>query len=173
MSLTRNFNNLIETITRYSYKLNNYSEESFQLKKHPDVWSPAEVYAHITTANRITVKGMKKALNGEATEDSSSLSFQARVIFFTGQIPAGRKAPEVIVKRTPQINSIAEAKNILDELESELNEIWEKRYSWSKTQKLRHPALGMLNNKQWIKFMLIHSKHHLRQLDRIRDLKSS
>ena len=171
MSLKSNFNRLIEAITRYSYKLNNYTEESFQLKKHPDVWSPAEVYAHITTANRLTVKGMKKASNADATEDNSSLTWAARVIFLTGKFPAGRKAPDVIVKRTPELKSIADAKNALDELESELNEVWDMRHSWSKTQKLKHPALGMLNNEQWIKFMLIHSKHHLKQLDRIRAMK--
>ena len=171
MSLKSNFNRLIEAITRYSYKLNNYTEESFQLKKHTDVWSPAEVYAHITTANRLTVKGMKKASNADATEDNSSLTWAARVIFLTGKFPAGRKAPDVIVKRTPELKSIADAKNALDELESELNEVWDMRHSWSKTQKLKHPALGMLNNEQWIKFMLIHSKHHLKQLDRIRAMK--
>jgi len=173
MSLTRNYNALIDTITKYSYKLNNYSEQSFQHKINETIWSPAEVYAHIITANRVTVKGMMKAINGEATEDKSPLSWPARAIFFTGRIPKGRKAPEVIVKRTPKLNSIAEAKNMLDELESELNEVWESRYSWSKTQKLRHPALGMLNNEQWVKFMVIHAKHHLKQLDRIRDMKSS
>lgn len=171
MSLKSNFNRLIEAITRYSYKLNNYTEESFQLKKHTDVWSPAEVYAHITTANRLTVKGMKKASNADATEDNSSLTWATRVIFLTGKFPAGRKAPDVIVKRTPELKSIADAKNALDELESELNEVWDMRHSWSKTQKLKHPALGMLNNEQWIKFMLIHSKHHLKQLDRIRAMK--
>lgn len=171
MSLKNNFNALIETITRYSYKLNNYTEESFQHKIQADIWSPAEVYAHITTANRLTVKGMKKAINNEATEDSSSLSWPARIIFLTGRFPAGRKAPDVIVRRTPELKSIAEAKYALDELESELNEVWDFRHSWSKTQKLKHPALGMLNNQQWIKFMLIHSKHHLKQLDRIRSMK--
>ncbi len=168
MSVQGKFNKLLDVITRYAYKLNNYTEESFVAKKHEDVWSAAEVYAHITTANKLSVMGMHKAILGEATEDSNSLSWKARVIFFTGRIPSGRKAPESVIKRTPKFNSIAEAKNALDDLESELNAVWDNRNSWSKTQKMRHPALGYLNNEQWISFMLIHSKHHLKQLARIR-----
>lgn len=168
MSLTKKYNQILEAIARYSYKLNGFTDETFLAKKEEGVWSPAEVYAHIISANRITIKGMHKALNGEGTEDSSPLSFKARVIFFTGRIPKGRKVPEVIEKRTPKINSIAEAKQMLDLLESELNEIWDKRDLWSDTQKLKHPALGLMNNSQWIKFMYIHSMHHLKQLDRIK-----
>jgi uncharacterized damage-inducible protein DinB len=168
MSSQKNFNKLIEVITRYAYKLNNYTEESFVEKKHEDVWSAAEVYAHITSANRLSIRGMHKAMLGEATEDSNPLSWQARIIFFLGRIPRGRKAPELLVKRTPKLNSIAEAKNALDDLESELNEIWDSRFKWSKTQKMRHPALGYLNNDQWISFMIVHSNHHLKQLARIR-----
>lgn len=168
MSAKRNFNKLIEVVTRYAYKLNNYTEESFLAKKQEDVWSAAEVYAHITAANRLSVRGMHKAMLGEATEDKNPLSWKARIIFFLGRIPAGRKAPELLQKRTPKFNSIADAKNALDELESELNEVWDNRHAWSKTQKMRHPSLGYLNNEQWIRFMIVHSNHHLKQLARIR-----
>lgn len=168
MSLTSKYNELIDVVTKYAYKLNNYTEESFLRKKQDDIWSAAEVYAHITSANRLTVKGMHKMLKGEATEDSSPLSWKAKVMFFFGSIPYGRKAPEVVIRRTPKYNGIADAKSALDDLEAELMEIWENRHSWSKTQKLKHPSLGLLNSEQWIRFMLLHSKHHLKQLDRIR-----
>ena len=77
MSAKRNFNKLIEVVTRYAYKLNNYTEESFLAKKQEDVWSAAEVYAHITAANRLSVRGMHKAMLGEATEDKNPLSWKA------------------------------------------------------------------------------------------------
>lgn len=170
MSLAKKYNEILEVIARYSYKLNGYTEESFLAKKQEGVWSPAEVYAHIISANRMTIKGMKKLVAKEGTEDHSSLPFRARLILFTGRIPAGRKVPEVVEKRTPKINSIAEAKEQLDLLEGELNEIWDQRELWTETQKLKHPALGLMNNVQWLKFMLIHSKHHLKQLDRIKAL---
>lgn len=168
MSLNRNYNSLIDVIKNYSYKLNSFSEESFQFKYEVNTWSSAEVYAHIITANKLSLRGMLKAQLGEATEDISPLSWSARLIFFTGRIPKGRKVPELFKNRTPQFNSIAEAKSALDDLENELNNLWDNRNLWSKTQKIKHPALGLLNNEQWIKFMLIHSKHHLKQLKRIK-----
>ena len=168
MSLNRQYILLIDVIKNYSYKLNSFNEESFQFKYDVNTWSSAEVYAHIITANKLSLKGMLKAQLGEATEDSSPLSWSARLIIFTGRIPKGRKVPELFIKRTPKFNSITEAKNALDELEYELNNLWDNRNLWSKTQKIKHPALGLLNNNQWMKFMFIHSKHHLKQLKRIK-----
>jgi hypothetical protein len=164
---TRNFNILIQTLEEYRRRLAVYSEEDFLLKTNPDVWSPAEVYAHILSANRLTVRGMQKAAEGNATEDPSKLGLKAFFILTFERFPKGRKVPEVVLKRTPKFNSITDAKEALEALVSELNKIWESNHSWSKTQKQKHPALGMLNNWQWIKFMKIHSKHHLKQLDRI------
>jgi hypothetical protein len=38
----------------------------------------------------------------------------------------------------------------------------------SPANKYKHPRLGMLNAKQWFKFIRIHLQHHLKQLDRIK-----
>ena len=164
---SRNFNILIQTIEEYRRRLGTYSESKFVEKINPEVWSPAEVYAHIISANRLTVRSMQKAVEGNATEDNSSLPWKARLILFTGRFPKGRKVPEVVAKRTPQFLAIADAREATEALLMELNDIWKSHEQWSPTQKLKHPALGLLNNKQWIKFMKIHSKHHIKQLDRI------
>ncbi len=161
------YHKLLAGIEEYSTRLSNYSEEAFFRKYSDEVWSPAEVYAHIISANRLTIRGMHKAIAGEATKDSGSLSWKTRLIFLLGSIPAGRKVPEVIKKRTPHYSSKSEAEQALVELKKELTEIWEKRDLWPADQKLKHPALGLLNNNQWISFMAIHTKHHLKQLDRI------
>lgn len=166
---SRNFNILIQTIEEYRRRLTTYSEETFVAKPNPEVWSPAEVYAHIISANRLTVRSMQKAVEGVATEDNGSLPWKARLLLLTGRFPKGRKVPEVVAKRTPQFLSIADAREATEALLTELNDIWKSHAQWSPTQKLKHPVLGLLNNKQWISFMKIHSKHHVKQLDRIKN----
>lgn len=164
---SRNYHILVHTMEEYRRRLSVYSEDSFLKKTNSEKWSPAEVYAHILSANRLSVRGMKKAAEGHGTEDNSPTQWNAKLIFLLGKLPKGRKVPEVVQKRTPQYHSIADAKEALEAFFTELAEVWQSRTKWSKTQKMKHPALGMLNNNQWIKFMKIHSKHHLRQLDRI------
>lgn len=166
MSL-RSYSILLTALEDYRRRLAEYSEEVFVKKISDEVWSPAEVYAHIISANRLTIKGMHKAYEGNATEDSNGLSFKTWLILSFGKFPKGRKVPEVVQRRTPKFENKADAKNALEALINELNDIWSSNEQWSKTQKLKHPALGLLNNRQWIKFMKIHSKHHLKQLDRI------
>jgi len=37
----------------------------------------------------------------------------------------------------------------------------------SKSQKAKHPRLGLLHARQWLRFIEIHTKHHEKQLYRI------
>ncbi len=166
----KQYKGLLSATQEYRKRLDSYTETEFMKKANADTWSAAEVYAHIISANRMTVRGMHKAAEGNATEDNSALTWSARLIMFFERFPKGRKVPEVVQKRTPRVNSIAEAIEITDSLINELNELMLTYPKWSRTQKLKHPVLGMLNNFQWIKFMKIHSKHHLKQLDRIKNL---
>lgn len=170
MMQDKQYRGLVSAILEYRQRLNTYTDVEFLRKANADTWSAAEVYAHIISANRMTVRGMHKAAEGNATEDSSNLPWKARFILFFEKFPKGRKVPEVVQKRTPAINTIAEAIESTESLMKELDELMATYTKWTKTQKLKHPALGMLNNYQWLKFMKIHSKHHLKQLDRIKNL---
>ncbi len=170
MITDRQYNGLVAAIQEYRKRLDTYSESEFLKKANADTWSAAEVYAHIISANRMTVRGMLKAAEGNATEDNNSLPWNARLLLFFEKFPKGRKVPEAVQKRTPVFISIAEAIESIESLGKELNELMLSHAKWSKTQKLKHPALGMLNNFQWLKFMKIHSTHHLKQLDRIKNL---
>lgn len=167
MSTTSTHKKLLRDLEQYESRLTTFSNEDFIKKPHSDVWSPAEVYAHIISANRLTIKAMEKAVRGEMTEDHSPLSWKARMIFLLNRIPKGRKVPAAIEARTPKYASIQEAREHLSALISELKEIYNKRNDWQKYQKFKHPALGMMNNEEWLSFMRTHTRHHLKQLDRV------
>jgi hypothetical protein len=164
MSITSNYTALKKLIDRYESLLNNFSEEEFTRKISEGKWSKAEVYAHIISANRMTIKAMLKAANGEAKENSDSLSWPARIIFLLNKMPKGRKVPAVVEARTPKFLNKQDAYEAINNLKIELDEVYVIREKWSKTQKNNHPALGPLNNAQWLAFMKVHTLHHLKQV---------
>ena len=164
MSITSNYTALKKLIDRYESLLNNFSEEEFTKKVNEGKWSKAEVYAHIISANRMTVKSMSKAANGEAKENSDSLSWPARIIFLLNKMPKGRKVPAVVEARTPKFLNKQDAYEAIKNLKLELEEVYAVRQNWSETQKNNHPALGPLNNAQWLAFMKVHTLHHLKQI---------
>lgn len=164
MSTKSNYTSLKKLIGKYESLLNNFSEEEFLQKPNADKWSKAEVYAHIVSANRLTIRAMGKAARGEATESNQSLSWPARIIFFFNKMPKGRKVPAVIEARTPKYQSKQEALEAIHQLNNELDEVYATRANWSKSQKNNHPALGPLNNSEWLVFMKVHTSHHLKQV---------
>ena len=167
MSISSTCNKTLRDLEKYESRLTTFTNEDFIKKPHSDVWSPAEVYAHIISANRLTIKAMEKAVRGEMTDDYSPLSWKARFIFLLNRIPKDRKVPAAIEARTPKYTSIQEAQEHLRALIAELKEICNKQNDWKKHQKFKHPALGMMNNEEWLQFMRAHTRHHLKQLDRI------
>ena len=164
MSIKSNYESLKKLIDRYETLLTTFSEEEFVKKITEHKWSKAEVYAHIISANRMTIKAMVKAANGEAKENTDSISWSARIIFLINRMPKGRKVPAVVEARTPKFNSKQDAYDAIHHLKTDLDEVYALRESWSKTQKNNHPALGPLNNSQWLAFMKVHTLHHLKQV---------
>lgn len=164
MSIASNYKSLKKLINQYESLLSNFSEDEFVKKITDERWSKAEVYAHIISANRMTIKAMVKAAKGEAKENSDSLSWPARIIFLLNKMPKGRKVPAVVEARTPKFLNKQDAYEAISNLQLELDEVYASRESWSKTQKNNHPALGPLNNSQWLAFMKVHTLHHLKQV---------
>ena len=167
MNSKQNYTLLVKNILKYQNRLATYSEESFTKKKADGIWSPAEVYAHILAANNMTSLSLKKIINKEATLTDAVIPFKAKLLLWSGRFPKGRKVPAVVEARTPKINSIADAQQSIDVCLKQLQEIWDLKSEWNQDYKIKHPVLGYLTINQWIRFMLIHTKHHYKQLDRV------
>lgn len=166
MNLKRNYHQLQEAIKEYRLRLQSYSEEKFSQKPSPGEWSLAQVYAHILTANLLTLRAMQKCIAGTAVETNEKIAWKARWILWLGRFPKGRKVPPAVEERTPIYDKQKSYESIEEFLEK-IEELYASHSHWSRTQKIKHPALGLLNCYEWIRFMQIHSIHHLNQLDRI------
>jgi hypothetical protein len=116
--------------------------------------------------------------------DSSALGFESRsdkpgmqrrrgkfvenvarfVVLNTGYIPPGRKAPEqtrpeVAPDRNRTVAKLRGAVARFLELERRLLPRREHDLF------LKHPALGDMTLREWMRFHVVHTRHHLKQLD--------
>ncbi|HUJ95265.1 MAG TPA: DUF1569 domain-containing protein [Terriglobales bacterium] len=143
-----------------------------ELTRHPEgKWSAGEVLEHLYLSYTGTVKGFarcldaRKPLGGRPTPKQR---FQVFVVTGLGYFPSGREAPKVArPKGLPSeqvLNDIAIQITRMDELISQC----EAEYGRS-VKLLDHPFLGPLTAQQWRKLHWLHGRHHLRQIQRLRE----
>jgi hypothetical protein len=91
------------------------------------------------------------------TEFQPKWNFPKFMVFTTGKIPRGKaKAPKVVIP-----THVATQEELKAKLEAAKNNIL-KLNSFSKNQFFKHPFFKDLNVKQTEKFLVIHTKHHLK-----------
>ncbi|MBS7566586.1 DinB family protein [Mucilaginibacter sp. Bleaf8] len=151
----------------YRERLENISEERFTETPPGGGWSYAEVYSHILQANLGSSIAAEKCCNKTATSTDKGLNWKGRLVFLLGQITPGRhQAPPQAAALAKKISK-EEARNLIVRLRKRVDELAPQICKASADYKVNHPGLGMLNAVQWLKFIRMHTVHHLKQLDRI------
>ena len=134
-------------------------------------WSSAEVLEHLARAFGGTVKGMQRALALPKPE-CRTMTFLERlkiaVVVHCGYFPPGRKSPEMVVPRgipaAEAVNFIRANLRAMDEAIVQC----EQKFG-SRCKIFPHPVLGPLTIPEWRKFHLVHTRHHMRQIARMRE----
>jgi Protein of unknown function (DUF1569) len=141
-----------------------------QINWHPPAkWSAAQILDLYLTYTG-TVKGFGRILESGTPKASSPTwknRLQATVVVNLGYLPSGREAPvhsrpkgvpaeKVVAEITPQIALMDE---VFAQCAAKFGPL---------TRVLDHPFLGPLSVHQWRKFHLVHGRHHLKQLRRLR-----
>jgi len=147
-----------------------------QLTRHPaeGKWSAAEILEHLSRAYKTSIPHLQKCLDGGeplATAAGWKQRVIATVVVDMGYMPSGRKAPEFTrPKGAPVEQVLQDIPQHLTTLDQVLSEC-ERRFG--ATVKLAdHPILGPLTVNQWRKFHWVHTRHHLKQIARLRRLES-
>jgi hypothetical protein len=126
-------------------------------KKENTLISTSPVEWHIDHTLRV-INGITKNLLTSKKEDYKwKFNFARTLVFTLNTIPRGKaKAPKVVTAQKPITNE-----DILKQLtEAKLN-IQQLKNAQPK-QNFIHPYFGMLQVKQTIKFLKIHTNHHLK-----------
>lgn len=157
-----------EVLDVFRNRLDTIPDDLFTVTPSGGGWSFAEVYSHILQADLGAMMALETCVkNGRPT--SAGRSTLGLLVFLFGSLPPWKtKVPEKLEARIPATKiSKEEARNMLIKCRKRINELTPLIRDSSKYCKVKHARLGMLNARQWFRFILMHSEHHLKQLDRV------
>ena len=141
----------------------------------PGKWCASEVLEHLYLTYTGTIKGFERVLTaGEplATRPTWVQRGRSLVVLGLAYLPSGREAPSVARPRgTAHETVLAEVRSKIAAMDSILRQCEEKHGRGAKL--LDHPILGPLTAGQWRKFHLVHGRHHVKQIQRLRRLSAS
>ena len=167
MSVTSNKKQLEKTLLFYEQFLKSVDDEAFLITPPGGGWSYAEVYSHMINVNYISVIAAEKCLNKIAEIKTRKPDWRVRLILFIGKFPPGKiKAPAAVSESVKKITR-DEASNLLMKIHKKLENINPQYKNFDSHYKIKHPRLGYLNAKHWLRFMVVHTKHHQNQIIRI------
>jgi hypothetical protein len=136
----------------------------------PGKWSAAEVFEHLYLTYTGTIKGFERVVAaGNPFITSPSWTQRARklVVLGLGYLPSGREAPSFTRPRgLPTEKVLAEIVPKIAEMDDFLCRCEE---NLGRGKLLDHPILGPLTASEWKKFHLVHGRHHLKQVWRLRE----
>lgn len=146
------------------------SEE--QLAWHPDgKWSAAQILEHLALAFAGTAKGMEKVL-ASGSVPVVARTMKNRITTFVvvrlGYMPAGRQAPKGTVPGDG--NPATAVTAILANLATMGEKLNEVEKTKGPCVRLPHPILGPLTLPEWRKFHWVHTAHHMKQIERLKEL---
>jgi uncharacterized protein DUF1569 len=143
-----------------------------QLSWHPpSKWCAAEVLEHLYLTYTGTIHGFERVIRkGKPLASRASMAHRVLtlVVVGLGRMPAGRKAPAMVLPKglpAEQVRSEIGAKMAaMDAIIAQCEARFGRR-----VKLLDHPILGPLSAMQWRKLHLVHGRHHLKQLLRLRE----
>lgn len=159
----------LESVRRLtlSYRnfINSLSEEEFIKRPSADAWSYSEIYFHIFDASLLSIRVIENIDAGR--DEGGRLSLIGRFILYFGVFPPfiKIKAPKHIINRLKSISK-AEALSLIETFETKFIFVGNKTTDICIENRVKHGALGYLNRVDWFRFIEVHLKHHLKQIDR-------
>ncbi len=167
MSIAADKKDLEEALNEYRKQLDQVPDELFNQSPPGGGWSYGEVYCHILQANLGSFTAIEKCINGTGQIDNKGLGMMARAIFLFGRFPPVRlKAPKKIAAMVTNMDK-EEARNNIIKVKKRIDQLTGAISKSSSFIKVKHPRLGLLNARQWLRFINIHTRHHLKQLERL------
>lgn len=166
MVVEKVYQSILKKVAAYQQMLNKFGPADFQLTPPIGGWSYSEVYCHIFDSSLLSLMAMNNCVRGDRKEKSTH--FLVKAILFFGSFPPGRKynVPSKIAGRVKKIG-LSAAQQFITDFELQLAQAYPKVKNADLKVKTKHPVIGYLNAKQWLRFIEIHLNHHLKQLKRI------
>lgn len=131
-----------------------YTFSKFAGLSNPKI-STADVGWHIEHSLLVIVKCIRSLSSSNPEHYRNNFNLIRTILLFLNRIPRGRaKAPDVV---NPKVNDPSDLNLLYEKAKTAIVELgrMEDRHFF------KHPVFGQLNRKNTIKFLEIHSRHHL------------
>jgi len=128
-----------------------------------------QVYTHLILANdKFFIKNAELCLNKEGEIKKGGKNKWGRLLFFLGGFPPMKfKMPGSVTVEPRPPENIEYIRNKLTNAISKVNELSSRIVEYNPAIKIKHPAFGYLNAKEWFRMNEMHFRHHLRQKKRL------
>ncbi|MFC0517989.1 DinB family protein [Mucilaginibacter angelicae] len=170
MSIAKERRAIDAALDEYRKQLDVIPDELFDVTPKDGGWSFAEVYSHIMQATLGSSIALERCTHGNCEPTKKSLTWEGRILLLLGKFPPVKTTvPATVINKMPA-NKISkeDAKNLIIKCRKRVDTTMPLIATSSPASKYKHPRMGMLNAKQWFKFIRIHLQHHLNQLNRIK-----
>ena len=142
-----------------------------QLNWHrPGKWNIVEILEHLYLTYTGTLKGLSRSLASGAPpilKPTLKDRLQCLVVLGLGYLPAGREAPQFARPKGLSPETVmAGIRGKIAEMDEALTRYAAQFGAHSKV--LNHLYLGPFSIDQWRRFHLVHGRHHLKQIRRLR-----
>ena len=135
-------------------------------RRDPSQWSVCEVVEHLQRAYLGTAKGFERCLE-KGQPIATALTFTQRLQGFAvvnlRYFPAGRAAPKHIIP-TGELDLHAAVDAVRRDLARLDAAAVRTRAQFGDARVVDHPILGAFSVNQWLKFHLVHTRHHEKQI---------
>lgn len=154
------------TIDGWINALQQYSYIALCTQPSPGSWSAGQVYMHLISDTGYYIEQVKICLsaNDNATEE---VSVFAKTIFTNNDFPDERIEGPSSNDGIPQPNSKEQLLTGLRHLKDEMSTLAIQIETSTYRGKTKHPGLGYFSAAEWLRFAVIHFRHHIRQQKRI------
>lgn len=134
-------------------------------------WSSAEILEHLSLTYIGTVNNLERSLKaGRPLGGVPTLKQRLinTLVMDFAYFPAGRESPEgAKPKGMPAENIVGEINGRIGQLDEVIQKC-ESKFG-KRTFVADHPVLGPITMQQWRKFHWVHGRHHIKQIERMRN----
>lgn len=154
-----------KTIDLWISWLNDYSFEQLCTSPKQDEWSLGQVYVHLIRDSNYYVEQMKEAILPDK-DHHQEMNEIAKEMFEKNSFPdALLKNPFAELIKAPAGKE--EVQNGLLLIKDSVNKLFDLTDIFFKNGKSAHPGFGFFTSLQWLQFMEMHFRHHIKQKEKI------
>jgi hypothetical protein len=159
VTVARDHARLVEDWRRFGELAQRPPEELALRRPALSGWSVAEHLEHVARVDVTTLAGLERVLADVANGSPRRVTLTGHVVLRLGWIPRGRgKSPRAVLPRAESVEAVrtavAEATAAVARQAAALAELARLRHG------IRHPYFGVLGGAEWLRFLVIHHRHH-------------